>query len=268
VVQLASTLRDRGRAAEAVDLLEAEVAAAPEDGLEDVRAAFLALAPSDTGRHEAAPRTALAALAPHPPRYQRAVRHSAAELDATPAAAPTAAAPTAAAPTGAAAAGATAAAVPGVRLRAYEPEDAAAMRAVFSVAVRRTAPSRYTEAQVRAWAPDEADLDRWHERRASARTVVAVDEGGVVGFADLTGEGELDLLVVHPGSARRGVATDLVADVVAEATARGLRRARRVGCGAPAGSAPPPPAGSASPQPAPVGRRPGGRSAPLPPPAP
>lgn len=80
LIQLASTLRNLGRATEAVDLLEAEIATTPQDGLDDPRAAFLALALFDSRRHETALSTALGALAPHLTRYQRAVQHYADEL--------------------------------------------------------------------------------------------------------------------------------------------------------------------------------------------
>ncbi len=113
---------------------------------------------------------------------------------------------------------------PGTTVRGYEPQDAAATPGVFRAAVRRTALSHDAPAQVRAWAPDGVDLDRWGHRRATAWTVVDVDEGDVVGFADLTEAGEMDVLLVHPDHARRGIATTLVADVVLEATRRGPRR--------------------------------------------
>lgn len=112
----------------------------------------------------------------------------------------------------------------GIIVRRYEPQDAAATREVFFAAVRHTALSHYTLAQVQAWAPAEVDLDRWSFRRATPRTVVAVDAGDIVGFADLTDAGVMDMLFVHPNHARRGIATALVADVICEARRRGVRR--------------------------------------------
>lgn len=111
-----------------------------------------------------------------------------------------------------------------VTVRAFESADAVATREVFHAAVRRTALSHDTPAQVQAWAPDEVDLDRRARRRAEAWTVVAVARGRVVGFADLTDAGEMDTLFVHPDAGRRGVATALVAAVTGEATRRGMRR--------------------------------------------
>jgi Tetratrico peptide repeat len=72
VIQLASSLRNLGRPADGVALLTAELAAS-SDHLDDAVRAFLALALADVGREREAVSLALAALAPHLPRYQRSV---------------------------------------------------------------------------------------------------------------------------------------------------------------------------------------------------
>ncbi len=72
VIQLASSLRNIGRAPESVALLTAERSAGSDD-LDDAVAAFLALALVDTGREREAVSLALTALAPHLPRYQRSL---------------------------------------------------------------------------------------------------------------------------------------------------------------------------------------------------
>jgi tetratricopeptide (TPR) repeat protein len=79
VIQLASSLRNLGRAQESVALLTAERAAGPDE-LDDAVNAFLALALVDTGREREAVSLALAALAPHLPRYQRSVTNYAKSL--------------------------------------------------------------------------------------------------------------------------------------------------------------------------------------------
>ncbi|WP_449281375.1 tetratricopeptide repeat protein [Leucobacter sp.] len=76
-VQYASTLRNLGRAEEAVEMLRAsdrdpELGAAPD--------AFLALALHSAGRPDEALSVALEALIPHLPRYQRSLLGYAAEL--------------------------------------------------------------------------------------------------------------------------------------------------------------------------------------------
>lgn len=79
VIQLASSLRNLGRAQESVSLLSTQLQP-QSDGLDDAVRAFLALALADLGREREALSVALAALAPHVPRYQRALADYAGEL--------------------------------------------------------------------------------------------------------------------------------------------------------------------------------------------
>jgi tetratricopeptide (TPR) repeat protein len=72
-IQLASTLRNLGRADESVALLTRELVEHPERELADAARAFLALALHDAERPTDALRTALLALAPHLPQYRRPV---------------------------------------------------------------------------------------------------------------------------------------------------------------------------------------------------
>lgn len=81
VIQLASTLRNLDRPAEAVELLRDLLAARPDDPLAPDARAFAALALHDLGLHAEALRESLAALGPHLGRYGRAVAAYAAELD-------------------------------------------------------------------------------------------------------------------------------------------------------------------------------------------
>jgi hypothetical protein len=72
VIQLASSVRNIGKPEESVALLTAELDAG-SDHLDDAVRAFLALALVDVGREREAVSVALAALAPHLPRYQRSL---------------------------------------------------------------------------------------------------------------------------------------------------------------------------------------------------
>lgn len=83
VIQLASTLRNLGRADEAIRMLRAETDLEPPSPLRDEACAFLALALASRGDAEAAASLALRTLAPHLSRYQRAVAWYAGELGAT-----------------------------------------------------------------------------------------------------------------------------------------------------------------------------------------
>lgn len=72
MIQLASSLRNLGKASGSVALLTAERDAG-SDELDDAVSAFLALALVDVGREREAVSLALTALARHLPRYQRSL---------------------------------------------------------------------------------------------------------------------------------------------------------------------------------------------------
>ncbi len=72
IIQMASSLRNPGRAEEAEALLTAE--RGTESGpLDDAVVAFLALALADMGKEREALSMTLEALAPHLPRYQQSL---------------------------------------------------------------------------------------------------------------------------------------------------------------------------------------------------
>lgn len=86
-IQLASSLRNLGRAGEAADLLRPELAAAPDE-LDGAVRAFLALALVDLGREREAVAHALLALSAYLPRYNRSLARYAGDVAATRAVAP------------------------------------------------------------------------------------------------------------------------------------------------------------------------------------
>ena len=111
-----------------------------------------------------------------------------------------------------------------MRLRPYEPEDLDILLALFTDAVRRIACRDYTEAQTRAWAPEEPDRAVWATQLLSTDTLVAEEQSEIVGFASWEPNGHIDLLYVHADHQRRGVARALVTAIENEAYRRGLSR--------------------------------------------
>ena len=109
-----------------------------------------------------------------------------------------------------------------MELRAYAAGDAQATSVIFLRAVRETARAHYSPEQVEAWAAEYGDLDSWAAARAAAHTQLAIVDGHVAGFTDLDDHGYIDMLFVDPDFGRRGVASALLASVVALARQRGL----------------------------------------------
>jgi GNAT superfamily N-acetyltransferase/RimJ/RimL family protein N-acetyltransferase len=106
-------------------------------------------------------------------------------------------------------------------IRRYEPGDAQPTQSVFERAIRITASADYPPAQIDAWSSG-TDPSTWAARRAMAETWVAEEDQSIVGFTDLGGGGHIDMLFVDPEAGRRGVASALLAHLIALALARGV----------------------------------------------
>ncbi|HJD21620.1 MAG TPA: GNAT family N-acetyltransferase [Candidatus Gemmiger faecigallinarum] len=96
-----------------------------------------------------------------------------------------------------------------MQLRPYRPEDCAGMAALFYDTVHTVNARDYTPAQLDAWADGRVDLEVWDASFRQHLTLVAEEDGRLVGFADMDGSGYLDRLYVHSGYQRRGVASAL-----------------------------------------------------------
>src|SRR5262245_55158520 len=106
-------------------------------------------------------------------------------------------------------------------IRSTTPDDVLSLIDVFRTAVRVTARRDYSEAQVRAWAPDYIDPDSWAKRYETSLAWVAELDAQVVGFIELEARGHLDMMYVHPAIQRKGVATALLAHLEAAAREEG-----------------------------------------------
>lgn len=110
------------------------------------------------------------------------------------------------------------------RIRAYEVGDAPGIVRLFYEAVRSVNREDYTGEQVEAWAPEVPDAEEWHARMSGHRTLVAEEDGEVVGFVELKEDGDLDMLYVRKDAVRRGIGQRLYNAAEQEARSRGLGR--------------------------------------------
>jgi putative acetyltransferase len=96
-----------------------------------------------------------------------------------------------------------------MKIRLFEPKDLGGVIETYGASIRGLAAEFYSQEQIAAWAPLNADLAGWRERLSGLHTIIAEEGNVVAGFAAYTLQGYLDFLYVHPSFARRGVATHL-----------------------------------------------------------
>ena len=109
-----------------------------------------------------------------------------------------------------------------MHIQRYNPGSEMDLWQVFHAAIRRSCRGEYTEAQLRAWAPDDIDDARWTSRIRGINPFVAIVDGDIAGYADVQADGYIDHFFMHPDYQRQGIGTALMARLQAEA--QGLDR--------------------------------------------
>lgn len=97
----------------------------------------------------------------------------------------------------------------GCRIRSYRTQDLQEMAELFYETVHTVNAADYTEEQRNAWADGQVDLDAWDVSFREHDTRIAVEEGRIVGFADMAADGYLDRLYIHRAYQGQGIATAL-----------------------------------------------------------
>ena len=101
-----------------------------------------------------------------------------------------------------------------MKIRNYKIEDCDTVSRLFFETVHSINAKDYSDGQLFAWASSVEDLK---SRRCNAlleqRTVVAVIDGKIVGFASIDRSGELDLLFVDKDYQGQGIATALCDEI-------------------------------------------------------
>ena len=94
-------------------------------------------------------------------------------------------------------------------IRSYRSDDLPEMAQLFYQTVHQINAEHYSPEQLAVWATGQIDEARWDASFRDHYTLVAVDDGRITGFADMSREGYLDRLYVHHQHQRRGIATAL-----------------------------------------------------------
>lgn len=91
-------------------------------------------------------------------------------------------------------------------IRGYQPSDCKALAQLFYNTVHTVNAQDYTKEQLDAWATGTVDLENWNQSLMEHDSLVAVEDGVIIGFGDIDKTGYLDRLYVHSDHQREGVA--------------------------------------------------------------
>ena len=92
-------------------------------------------------------------------------------------------------------------------IRKYESTDCKELAELFYNTVHTLNAKDYTKEQLDAWASGQVDLEKWDQSFQEHFTVVAVENGIIVGFGDIDTTGYFDRLYIHKNNQRKGIAT-------------------------------------------------------------
>jgi GNAT superfamily N-acetyltransferase len=109
-------------------------------------------------------------------------------------------------------------------IRDYRRSDAAEITRLFYETVRSVNLQHYSQEQVHAWAPAVPDPAAWHSRMSRRSTLVAEEDGQIVGFTELQRDGHLDMFYCRKDVVGRGVGRLLYQAVESKAIGLGLGR--------------------------------------------
>jgi putative acetyltransferase len=97
-----------------------------------------------------------------------------------------------------------------MRLRKYQSADCPVLAQLFYDTVHAINAEDYTQDQLEVWATGRVDLSVWNKTFLEHNTLVAEENGIIVGFGDMDNGGYIDRLFVHKDFQRMGIATAII----------------------------------------------------------
>lgn len=94
-----------------------------------------------------------------------------------------------------------------MEIRRYQQLDCKELAELFYNTIHTVNANDYTKEQLNVWATGQIDLEEWNQSLQEHFSVVAVDNGTIVGFGDIEKTGYLDRLFVHADYQGKGIAT-------------------------------------------------------------
>lgn len=107
-----------------------------------------------------------------------------------------------------------------MQLREYMTSDCDQLARLFFQTVHSVNAKDYTKEQLDVWATGNVDLNRWDMSFKEHYTIIATDNGEIVGFGDIDSSGYLDRLFVHKSHQHRGIATAICDELESSVTGK------------------------------------------------
>ena len=100
-----------------------------------------------------------------------------------------------------------------MEIRRYQETDLSTLTDLFYHTVHGINAKDYTKEQLDAWATGQVDKEGWNRSLLEHYSIVALENGIIVGFGDIDRAGYLDRLYVHKDYQRRGIATAICDEI-------------------------------------------------------
>ena len=92
-----------------------------------------------------------------------------------------------------------------IRLVRYNRKYLPAIVTLFNSTIQRVTSKDYSQAELNEWLQKNPDFDSWNEKLTNSYCLVAIKEGTLVGFGNITSDGYLDLFYVSYAMIYQGV---------------------------------------------------------------
>jgi len=109
-------------------------------------------------------------------------------------------------------------------IRPYKFEEAQKLYNIFFSSIRENAQLYYSDEQLKAWAPDEYDEEKWIQRMAKIQPYVIEDKGEILGYADLQENGYIDHFFIKGGQSGKGIGKKLMLFLLDQAESQDIKR--------------------------------------------
>lgn len=100
-----------------------------------------------------------------------------------------------------------------MEFREYKNTDLHAVMDLFYVTVHEVNKNDYSEEQLDAVAPKDANEYHWEKSLEKNHTIVVEEDDKLIAFGNIGKTGYLDRLYVHPDYLRKGIASKLVEEL-------------------------------------------------------